>query len=315
MNKLSIVMPFANEHPQAAFTIQNIEAELEAASVDYEIMCIDNFCDELAAQGPQDPGGAYLEKLCQNNPRRKYLRYQEKLSHWNAKNAGVQASSGDILWFVAAHCLLYPGSLVRMFDCYRRWREYINGTLHMPITYMLDDPNAKLIYKPVIDLDCGIAHYSFTKLNMPDHPEIPMNVPCMSTCGMMMSREIYDLMGGWPTELGIYGGGENFLNYALACLDKTVNIYPQAQLFHYAAPRGYHWNFYDFHRNRCIASFMYGGKEMASTYMANVEKGSRSVLDSILTEVCRNKTCQSHRNLIAQRAVTTIEAWVKAHNL
>ena len=39
------------------------------------------------------------------HPWLKYVEYKDKLSHWQAKNAGVAASTGEVLWFCDAHCI------------------------------------------------------------------------------------------------------------------------------------------------------------------------------------------------------------------
>ena len=49
MPELSVIMPFCNEYPQNMFTIQNIAQELRDR-VDFEIIAIDNFCEEVQAQ-------------------------------------------------------------------------------------------------------------------------------------------------------------------------------------------------------------------------------------------------------------------------
>ena len=73
----------------------------------------------------------------------------------------------------------------------------------------------ELIYKPKLDLEKGALHYSFSRYRRPSDGK-PYKVPCMSTCGMLMSRKIMvDELQMWPQELGIYGGGENFINYTI----------------------------------------------------------------------------------------------------
>ncbi|MBE3138204.1 MAG: glycosyltransferase, partial [Actinobacteria bacterium] len=285
--KLSVIIPFAQEYPQVAFTVQAVYCELRDRC-DFEIIVIDNYCAELQDQfnkkrEKKDSGGEYLSKLADSyRPWLKYTVYDKKLSHWQAKNAGVKISDGEFLWFCDAHCVPSQGSVIDMFNYYRSSK--LQGSLHLPISYMLERPGLELIYKLVTDTEQGIVHYSFSRYKQ---SETPYDVPCMSTCGMMLSRDIYDKLGGWPEELGIYGGGENFLNFTMAILGLSINIFPVKPLFHYAAPRGYSWNYNDYHRNRCIATYMFGGENWAHRYINHI-KGSDTVRESIFSSIIKS---------------------------
>lgn len=323
-DKLSIIIPYCDEHPQIAFTVNNIFCELRDA-IDFEVIVIDNWCEEVSKQviaskthNPQKPeaedirtrriqdgGSAYMEGLAKSRSWLKYVKYDKKLSHWQAKNAGVKESTGSFLWFCDSHCIISKNSVVDMFNYYKNNYKELNGTLHLPLAYMLEKPGLELVYKLVTDIKKGVIHYSFTRHRIRDRVS---QVPCMSTCGMMITRELYDLLGGWPEELGIYGGGENFINFTLAILGKTINIFPANPLYHYAAKRGYNWNYTDFHRNRTIASFMYGDTELAAKYVFNI-KGRPTVLKQIYKEV--TTLCRKHRDSIAKNQIISIEEWVK----
>ena len=162
-----------------------------------------------------------------------------------------------------------------------------------------------LMYKLVVNLEAGNLEYSFTPYR--SKGEI-MPVPCMSTCGMMISRALYNELGGWPEELGIYSGGEHFMNFTLAVLGKTVNIYPTEPLFHHGEKRGYHWYHDDYVRNRTIASYMFGGKALAARFIEH-RKGNRQALRRILEDVF--KKCSAHRELIKGKQTISIYDWVK----
>lgn len=307
MAELSVIIPFCNEYPQVLFTVQSVAQELRDR-VDFEIIAINNFCAEVAAQDKEeDPGAEALKATMRQNPWLKVVDYREKLSHWQAKNLGVKHSSGRFLWFCDAHCLVSRDSLFKMFAFYRdNWRE-LNGTLHLPLTYKIME-SRRLIYKLVAQLDHGWMHYSFTGYR--DSPA-PYAVPCMSTCGMMMARELYDALGGWPAELGIYGGGENFINFSLAVLGKTVNIMPGGPLFHHGAPRQYSWNYTDFKRNQIIATYLFGGRALAELFTLHC-KGNQEVLRGIAEEVFVK--CAEHRQLIKRQQKLDIREWVSKWN-
>lgn len=301
--ELSVIIPFCNEYPQNMFTIQSIAQELRGR-VDFEIIAVNNYCDEVKAQGRDEDKGFEAIKACQRgNPWLKVLSYKDKLSHWQAKNMGVQVSSAPVLWFCDAHCIVSRDALFNMFSWYRDNHEALGGTLHLPLTYKILEYHT-LIYKLAANLDHGDVHYSFTPFRPSD---APYRVPCMSTCGMMMSRALYDEVGGWPIELGIYGGGENFMNFTLAVLGKTVNIFPAGPLFHHGEKRGYHWNGDDYTRNRTIATYIFGGRDLATRFIEH-RKGSKEVLRSILDDVLDK--ARLRRGIIKSMQKISIEDWI-----
>lgn len=304
MADLSVIIPFCNEYPQVLFTVRNIAEDL-IGRVDFEILAINNFCDEVKAQGrDEDKGHEALSVTERGNPWLKVLRYREKLSHWQAKNLGVQASSGRFLWFSDAHCMVSRDGLFEMFSYYQRNYDEIHGTLHLPLTYKIMEWR-RLIYKLLADLERGEMHYSFTGFRDEKTPYI---VPCMSTCGMMMTRDIYNDLGGWPKELGIYGGGENFINFTLAVLGYGVYVFPFGTLYHHGEKRGYSWNYNDYTRNRTIATYIFGGKALAERFIAH-RKGRPEVLYRILQDVLA--VCADHRAFIKSRQKLTIQDWLR----
>lgn len=307
MTELAIVIPFVNEYPQIAFTVQNLMCELDGSGIDYKIVAVDNYSPEVAAQGRQpDKGGPYLAEIATKQDRLRLISYSDKLSHWNAKMAAVRATDAPFLFFCDGHCIVSKGALVRMFQYYREHHEALHGTLHLPLSYLLERKGLELIYKLVAEPEKGIVHYSFSRYRP---AEDPYRVPCMSTCGMMITREILvDRLGGWPAELGIYGGGENFINFTLAVLGYHINIMPGPPLFHYAEKRGYNWNYTDWIRNRCIAAYLHGGQDFAARLMDN-SRGRPPVMAAILSDVV-NK-CGKQRKHIEAQQVIGIEEWVK----
>ena len=289
---------------------------------DFEIIVIDNHCPELQTQLEKkgvlrDKGGDYMKLLATaERPWLKYATYDQKLSHWNAKNSGVMASDGEFLWFVDSHCVPSQGSLIRMFDYYKASHELLHGTLHMPLSYMLEQPGLELIYKLVTDPEHGVVGYAFTRYK--EKKCWSYEVPCMSTCGMMMSRKIYDALGGWPSGMGIYGGGEHFVNFALAVMGYSINIFTAQPLYHYAAPRGYHYNYLDYHRNRTIATYMFGGKKWAYKYIMGIkphDKSADSHKEAIYASIVGNELCMEQRLHIKSQQTKTICAWLKEQDI
>lgn len=308
MAELSIIIPFCNEYPQVLFTIQSIAQELRGR-VDFEIIAINNYCDEVKKQGiEEDKGFEAVLASEKANPWLKVLHYKDKLSHWQAKNFGVQESSGKFLWFCDAHCMVSRDALFKMFNYYRDVHKELNGSIHLPLTYKILESH-KLIYKLVYNPEIGEVHYSFTGYRNCEGSifNYHYQVPCMSTCGAMITRELYDQLEGWPIELGIYGGGENFSNFTLAILGKSVNIFCGEPLFHHGDKRGYSWNYNDYTKNRIIATYMFGGEALARKY-AKHRKGNQVIINQILEDVLYK--CKKHRELIKMQQKISIEDWL-----
>jgi hypothetical protein len=303
---LSVILAYCNEYPQVLFTIRAIAEELQGR-VDFEIIAINNYCEEVKAQKrDEDKGGGAILAASKVNSWLRPLTYDKKLSHWQAKNLGVKEAKGDIFWFPDAHIMPSRGILFNMFKHYKIWWEELNGTLHMPITYQILESN-RLIYGLVADPKIGNYFYQFVPMAPTDKI---LEVPVMSTCGCMMHRKIYNKFGGWPEELGIYGGGEPFFNFSMAVLGMKKNIWPIGSLHHHGEVRGYHWNYDGWVRDELIAAYCFGGYELMKLKARNMD-GHKSVLTRIQDDILSRVSLQEHRKLILSQQETTIEEWVK----
>jgi len=288
----------------------DLSARLQAAKLTEEVKNLEGIKKlierkESESRWFEDAGGDQLHGMTRQYSWLKYLEYTASLSHWQAKNLGVQNSEGRFLMFIDAHCMIRRDSIIKMFTYYQEHHEELNGTIHLPLSYHIIEAR-KLIYKLAVDPPKGWYHYSFTGYR---DAEEPYEVPCMSTCGMMMSRELYDFVGGWPTELGIYGGGENFMNFTLSVLGKHKYIMPGKQLCHHGSGRGYHWNYDNHMRNRMIAVYMFGGTDIARLFTQHA-KGRPKTLFKMFNEIIDNDNNVAHRALIKSRQTTTIDEWL-----
>lgn len=301
---LSIIIPFCNEWPQVIWTVKGLAEELRDR-VDFEIITVNNFCDEVKAQGKvEDKAGAYLKNVAQGNSWLKAIDYTEKLSHWNAKRVGVEASVGDILFFCDAHCVISRDSLYKMYDLYRSSSKALMGTIHLPLTYQIMEWRS-LIYALTSNYEMGELHYRFASYRLNTRP---YEVPCMSTCGMMITRKLYDYVGGWPKELGIYGGGENFINFTLSVLGLKKWIMPVPPLYHHGDKRGYAATYTDSLRNRSIASYLYGGGIWLERMLRHSR--GRDNVKSIIAEDVIEK-CKPQRGLIKKRQQLSVKEWIE----
>jgi len=301
MAELSIIIPFVNEYPQVIFTIRSIAEEL-LGRVDFEIIAVDNYADGYVDRS-EDKSGEAVRAGAGVCSWLRYVEYKTKLSHWNAKRMGISKSSGKFLLFCDSHVVPTRDSIYSMFKYYKENWEELDGTIHLPINYKVLEPH-KLIYKFLLDKG-AFFDYRFTGYRESD---TPYEVPCMSTCGMMIHKSIYDLTGGWNPEFGIYSGGEHFMNYTLAVLGKKKWIWNKGSLAHHGEKRGYSSNYDDSLRNRFLAHYLFGGVEVLKSFR-NIAKGRPNVLDDIMNDVLKKGWKQ--RQLIESRQVMTINEWMQ----
>lgn len=301
---ISVIVPYVAEYPQVIFTIRSIHENL-AGRADHEIIAVDNYCQEVEAQGfPPDRGTDMVKSMAENVDWLKYIQYDEKLSHWNAKRVGIAEAKGDILCFIDAHCIVGRDALFNACDYYAHNWQQLDGTLHLPLTYhILEDRRLK--YKLRYDPKKFEVHYSFT----PYEDSQLIEVPCMSTCGMIIHKDLYWQTGGWPKELGIYGGGENFMNFTLSVLGKKKWIYPaKSALYHHGEKRNYQFNWEDYTRNRSIATYLFGGVPWLDGYLRRSGATSRYynwtfnyIIDA----------CWAQRQKIKENQKTDIVDWMR----
>lgn len=307
MGMISVIVPFVREWPQIAFTIRSIHESL--INVDHEVLAIDNLQENMQEdRGTKNIKGMASEWQNVNDSWLKYYHYKDKLSHWQCKNFGMSKASGDIFWFIDGHCIL-PPTAVEAARYYKANYMELCGSLHMPLTYHILEPR-QLMYKAVVQTGTADYAYTFHTFSRKKYsPNYTVEVPAMSTCGMMIHRTFMEQCGFWPTELGIYGGGEHFMNYTMAVLGLKKHVWVGDSLYHHGDKRGYAWNHYDQQRNRALANYMFGGRRLMDCWLDKKAKLNgneskrvrRSILDS----------SGEHRQWIKDNQLVEIEEWVK----
>ena len=328
---LSVIIPHYHEHPQLIFTLQSLLYELEGGVIDYEtsndweIILIDNAAYPQHEQKELD-SSKYI-KIKQDAgllPNVISLQYTDCLSHWQAKNFGCEsATSRGVFLFLDAHVLVKQGSINKMWQIFRHLPR--ESTLHLPISYMLEPSvTNELCYELVQDLDRGILDYRFKKWNnfQENNKELlgdkfVVEVPCMSTCGMMVSKQtFFNLYNGWPTSLGNYSGGEHYINFVGALLGIKHYVACLDPIHHYAAPRAYDINYNDIYRNRAIAMFLVGGEPFLFKYLNNlrtltVGKISPRMINKLQVEIPSISELKERREHIECNSVITLENWIQ----
>lgn len=284
---ISAIIPCCNEYPQVLFTVQSV---LEAGAD--EVIVVSN--------KSTDKTNDYFSKL--RNPKVKFFIKDDKQSHWQAKNLGVQESVGDLLFFVDAHCIIGKEALAYLSIFLGSGHDVAHCVIH----YMLD--NRPLIYAPRFE----IFNYRFAGTGRNNPATVPFKVPIMSTCGMMCPRSVLEDLGGWNTELGIYGGGEAYITWKQGTCGYDHYVHPLARCWHYAEKRGYSWNYDDFMRNEFIAAYCVAGEAWLGRMIENRKKKPQArteVIDAVALDVMTK--CKVDRDFILSKQVMTYDEFVE----
>lgn len=336
---LTIVIPFIGEFPQSLFTIQSVAQNCLESDINFEIIACNNYCNEAKEQAKtsanqalnkfiasynlkaksgqevlsnvyqlhkdikptyEDKSGEAVKACAKINPWLEYIEVPDRLSHWEAKRVACKIAKGKHLLFVDGHTVPAAGSIPKMFREYDKYGYH--GTMHLPLTYKILESH-KLIYK--LKVENNFYGYSFTGFRP---SEVPYEVPCMSTCGMMISKEIYDKIGGWPKEMGMYGGGENYINFTLSVMGYKKWIFPLGTLHHHGDKRDYHYTYDALWFNRFIAHYLFGGEKVLKD-LARVTKGKPEVIQGWVDRVLIEQ--KEHRNLIKNQEVISLDDWTK----
>ena len=333
--ELSVIIPFCNEDSNPVFTAQSINEELEGFCK-YEILLIDNQSDwymdctvknermpmmkgkerkfpircRAFFQGPPESknDGSTIKTMFFRKGIMKYLQYDDKQSHWCAKNHGIKNSKGKYLFFVDAHCIMKRDSLRHMIKFLRNPPEEKIGGVHAYINYMLD--SRSLEYRPQKNKFFGYQFCTHQSEVYQDNgerklcfPTKPYKVCIMSTCGMMCPRTTIEDLGGWHPEFGIYCGGEGYINLKQSTCGYHHWIHPKAICWHWAEKRGYQYWHSDYVRNEMIAAYVNGGEE-ALQFCINGRGASQAILN--LADDVKEK-CKEEYEYIKSRQVETLE--------
>lgn len=320
MIECSVVIPFCNEVPQVLFTIQSLIEELDGFCK-YEIIVIDNLSDNSMACVSGERKFPIRQRNFFMNPNTghtigtyffrkgivKYFTYDEKQSHWQAKNVGIRESSGKFVMFLDAHCVMKRDSVRKMIQFLRNPPEERIGGVHAYINYMLDSHSLEYkVQKKTFGYQfCSAQIDPVTKRRRTK----PYKVCVMSTCGMMCPRSTLDELGGWNREFGIYGGGESYMNWKQSTCGYHHWIHPEAECWHWAEKRGYSWNHTDFVRNSFIAAYCIGGEKFLTEQVEQRVKKDRPDVINRLADDVREK-CKPDMEFIHSKQVESFEEYI-----
>lgn len=308
---LSVIIPFCNEMPQVAFTAQALVEELHGFC-DYEIVLVDNLSDDEVECSTKDRKWPVRSRKFFKSEKGqintwlfrsghiKYLVFDDKKGHWNAKNYGIKNSTGRNVFFLDAHCIMKRDSLRKMHTWLDAQTEKVGG-VHAYINYMLDSHS--------LEYRVQRKTFGYQFCSKQKNRKSPYKVCVMSTCAMLTPRYALDDLGAWSPELGIYGGGESYINWKQSTCGYHHWIHPEAECWHYAEKRGYSWNHSDFVRNSFIAAYVVGGDAYLDEQVQQRLHKDNPVVINRLAEDVRAK-CKAERDFIASKQVETFDQYI-----
>lgn len=238
---LSVVIPSRNELKNLLWTLQGLQVEIARGEYDFEIIAVLNQCDDADHERLSKFWPMQTEQI-------KVVRYDDRSSCWQARNAGAAVATGDYLVFLDSHVMFTSGSLAWGLEYHRQFK----GILAFGVNYWLDHP-ARTLFQYRWQPHKFWGSWSRKRPEPPDHRIL------MSGMNLMIDRGVFEEIGGFHPALGIYGGGEPYVYFKTQLYGYEARCNPAFQVYHLTEKRGYAWNNDDLWRNFMIAAWAIGG--------------------------------------------------------
>lgn len=244
MTKISVIIPSRNEIQNLVWTLQAAQAEFHG-HYDYELIPVLNL-----------PTEEDVERITRyDNPRGlgeklKILIYDVSPSCWQARNYGASMADGDYLLFLDSHVYPRDNAFRRLVEFHEGWK----GVAHCPLNYWLDPDRTNYGYVWQPQKFWG----RWTRQKPSDSKG---SVPLSGTSSSLIDRDVFEEIKGIHPALGIYGGGEPYIDLKVQMFGYDVRVAVDCELFHLTETRGYSWNKHDLRRNFMIAAYAIGGKK------------------------------------------------------
>ncbi len=241
--KLSVIIPTRNEFTNLKFTVQALLDDLTLTIPDeFEII--------IGLNMPDPAEEIFIEKLWWTGA--EVLKYivHDQPSCWQTRQRCADIAQGDYLFWCDSHVLVRGDDLVRAVAWHSGWK----GTLKFGLNYILEAPH-RTLYQYKWRPDKFWGDWSRELPQPPDY-----RIMCSGTHGLI-DRDVFEEIGGLHPALGIYGGGEPYLDFKQHMFGYEIRCHPAFQVWHLAEKRGYSWNQQDLWRNFMIASFAVGGHD------------------------------------------------------
>lgn len=140
---LSVVIPAHNEARSVPGTVADIAAELERASIDYEILLVDD--------ASTDDTAAVAKRLEAENPRVRYHLSHNPRGFGFAVRAGLDLFEGDAVAIVMADGSDSPEDIVRCYEVIQEGYDCAFGSRFMRGSAIYDYPRFKLTLNRIVN--------------------------------------------------------------------------------------------------------------------------------------------------------------------
>ena len=229
--------------------------QIEFASLDYEIIVVMNMCKK------EEYNHLTRYWLYQSGIL-KVLQYDEKPSNWQARNLGAFNSSGQYIMHTDSHVFPEHNAWVSGLKYHYGWK----GCLHFGTNYWIDHPNRfNWQYRWQPEKFWGAWS---RKIPSPPNYKILMS----GTAGLLIDRETWNEIGGFHNNLGIYGGGEPWINLKTQILGYDVRCNPAFKQYHLTEKRGYSGSNMDRWHNFMLVAYALGGDKYLTPVYENFKR-------------------------------------------
>jgi len=136
--KLSVVIPAQNEEGSIGSTVEGLVAQLEADSIDYEVIVVDD--------DSEDSTNAIVAAIGERNPRVRVHRSHYERGFGMAIRAGLDVFEGDAVAIFMADASDDPKDLIRYHRLLEEGWDCAFGSRFMPGARIYDYPRLKYLF-------------------------------------------------------------------------------------------------------------------------------------------------------------------------
>jgi hypothetical protein len=299
---ISIVIPHRGNSLGLWSTVHSCEAEFTRRPLEREYVIVSN--GEKIGRDVDH----WLKPLVDSG-KAKHIHHDEAVSPPKAREEGVAAASGELVFCFDNHCIVAPDYFARSIidfdhyrvDCLHSSTRYhtSNGTdyhyrLRLPFNFWAESVQVpESDYKPY---ECAAAGHG----------------------GFAVRKSVWQAVGGYGPEhlLKGYAGEELIFDLKLWRLGYKVHIDPQVVHYHFAGNRGYARHYGDdYYTNLLTCAFVIGGESwLYKVYESfsglngrqHIRIGKGRMFDLMVDAYDRGKEYAEHLDSIAKYTLDTL---------